>query len=122
MCTARSTVVSNTPWRLSRWSVNPGRLPLPESCRPPAESHSVENEMNLMSELSNPETAPPLLRGVRVGPYDLPNRVVMAPLTRMRAGAGNVPQPLSAEYYRQRAGAGLIVSEATPVSPYGHGY
>ncbi len=68
------------------------------------------------------EDLPPLLRGVRVGPYDLPNRVIMAPLTRMRAADGNLPRPLNAEYYRQRAGAGLIITEATPVSPYGHGY
>ena len=78
--------------------------------------------MTIQSDICNSEATPPLLRGVRVGPYELPNRVVMAPLTRMRAGAGNVPQPLNAEYYRQRAGAGLIVSEATPVSPFGHGY
>jgi N-ethylmaleimide reductase len=78
--------------------------------------------MRLNLDSSNTEDTPPLLRGVRVGPYDLPNRVVMAPLTRMRAADGNVPQPLNAEYYRQRAGAGLIVTEATPVSPFGHGY
>jgi len=47
----------------------------------------------------------------------LPNRVVMAPLTRCRAGAGDVPQPISATYYGQRASAGLIISEATNVTP-----
>jgi N-ethylmaleimide reductase len=78
--------------------------------------------MKLNLESSAAEATPPLLRGVRVGPYDLPNRVIMAPLTRMRAGDGNVPRSLNAEYYRQRAGAGLIVTEGTPVSPYGHGY
>ena len=46
----------------------------------------------------------------------------MAPLTRSRAGAGNVPQPLNVEYYRQRASAGLIISEATQVVPEGQGY
>ena len=47
----------------------------------------------------------------------------MAPLTRMRAAMpGNVPRDLNATYYRQRATAGLIISEATPVSPQGHGY
>ncbi|MDW7712321.1 MAG: alkene reductase [Deferrisomatales bacterium] len=56
------------------------------------------------------------------GPLTLPNRVVMAPMTRNRAGAGNVPQPLNAEYYTQRATAGLIVTEATQVSPQGVGY
>src|SRR3546814_20968655 len=46
----------------------------------------------------------------------------MAPLTRNRAGAGNVPTDLIAEYYRQRASAGLIVAEATQVCPEGQGY
>ena len=50
------------------------------------------------------------------------NRIVMAPLTRDRAAAGQVPTPLMATYYEQRAGAGLIVSEATQVSAQGQGY
>jgi N-ethylmaleimide reductase len=58
----------------------------------------------------------------RLGPLNLPNRVVMAPMTRNRAGPGNVPTALNATYYAQRAGAGLIVSEATQVSPQGVGY
>src|SRR6202040_1164152 len=58
----------------------------------------------------------------RLGPLDLPNRVVMAPMTRNRAGPGNVPGSLNATYYAQRASAGLIVSEATQVSPQGVGY
>jgi N-ethylmaleimide reductase len=58
----------------------------------------------------------------QLGPLVLPNRVVMAPMTRNRAGPGNVPTPLNAEYYRQRAGAGLIVTEASQVSPEGVGY
>jgi len=58
----------------------------------------------------------------RLGPLDLPNRAVMAPMTRNRAGPGNVPTALNASYYAQRAGAGLIVSEATQVSPQGVGY
>jgi N-ethylmaleimide reductase len=58
-----------------------------------------------------------------LGELALASRVVMAPLTRMRAAMpGNIPHPLNADYYRQRAGAGLIISEATPVSPRGHGY
>ncbi len=52
----------------------------------------------------------------------MPNRVVMAPMTRNRAGPGNVPGPLNATYYAQRASAGLIISEATQVSPQGLGY
>jgi N-ethylmaleimide reductase len=58
----------------------------------------------------------------QLGPLLLPNRVVMAPMTRNRAGAGNVPTALNAEYYEQRASAGLIVTEATQVSPQGVGY
>jgi N-ethylmaleimide reductase len=58
----------------------------------------------------------------RLGPLELPNRAVMAPMTRNRAGPGNVPTALNATYYAQRAGAGLIVSEATQISPQGIGY
>ncbi len=64
-----------------------------------------------------------LLSPLDLGPLTLPNRVFMAPLTRARAGQpGDVPNELNAEYYAQRAGAGLIVSEATQVSPQGQGY
>jgi len=58
-----------------------------------------------------------------MGDLDLPNRIVMAPLTRMRAGSiDHVPTGLQAEYYVQRASAGLIVAEATAISPDGFGY
>jgi N-ethylmaleimide reductase len=67
-------------------------------------------------------TAPDLFSPVEVGPLTLKNRVVMAPLTRSRAGPGNVPNRLNALYYGQRASAGLIVSEATQISPEGQGY
>ena len=63
-----------------------------------------------------------LIEPLKVGELNLPNRVVMAPLTRCRAGAGRVPNALMAEYYVQRASAGLILSEATSVSPQGVGY
>src|SRR5262245_17424251 len=63
-----------------------------------------------------------LFAPIEVGPLTLPNRIVMAPLTRSRAGPGNVPTPLSALYYAQRASAGLIISEATQVAPEGQGY
>jgi N-ethylmaleimide reductase len=63
-----------------------------------------------------------LFTPIEVGPLTLPNRIVMAPLTRSRAGPGNVPTPLSALYYVQRASAGLIISEATQVAPEGQGY
>lgn len=58
----------------------------------------------------------------KLGSIQLANRIVMAPLTRNRAGQGNVPQPINAEYYAQRASAGLIITEATPISATGHGY
>lgn len=63
-----------------------------------------------------------LFSPLRLGAIELANRVVMSPLTRCRAGAGNTPTALMAEYYRQRASAGLIITEATPVCPEGHGY
>ena len=65
---------------------------------------------------------PDILSPFQLGPIALPNRTVMAPMTRNRAGPGNVPGALNATYYAQRAGAGLIVSEATQVSPQGVGY
>jgi N-ethylmaleimide reductase len=64
-----------------------------------------------------------LLEPVTLGNYELPNRIIMAPLTRCRAdNPGRVPNDLMAEYYRQRAGAGLIISEGTAVSKKGIGY
>lgn len=63
-----------------------------------------------------------LFSAIQLGCYNLPNRIVMAPLTRNRAGAGNVPHDLNALYYVQRASAGLIIAEATQVSEHGVGY
>ncbi|HEY2527389.1 MAG TPA: alkene reductase [Xanthobacteraceae bacterium] len=63
-----------------------------------------------------------ILSPFTLGPLQLRNRVVMAPMTRNRAGPGNVPVPLNATYYAQRATAGLIVTEATQISPQGLGY
>lgn len=63
-----------------------------------------------------------LLSPVQVGPYTLRNRAVMAPMTRNRAGEGNTATELTATYYVQRASAGLIVTEASQVSPQGVGY
>ena len=63
-----------------------------------------------------------LLSPVSLGALDLPNRFVMAPLTRTRTGEARVPGSLNAEYYRQRAGAGLIVSEAVAITPEAVGY
>jgi len=56
------------------------------------------------------------------GRKTLANRSVMAPMTRSRASAGNVPNALMAQYYQQRARAGLIVTEGTSPSPNGLGY
>src|ERR1700745_1877313 len=65
----------------------------------------------------------PLFTPYRMGDLDLPNRIVMAPLTRMRAQShDHVPTTLQAEYYRQRASAGLIIAEATAISPEGFGW
>ena len=58
----------------------------------------------------------------RLGELSLPNRFVMSPMTRSRALAGNVPNPLAAIYYAQRATAGLLITEGTQVSPQGVGY
>ena len=63
-----------------------------------------------------------LFEPYKLGPITLPNRLVMAPLTRNRAVAGLVPSPLAIEYYGQRASAGLLVTEASQVSQQGQGY
>ena len=64
----------------------------------------------------------PLFQALQAGALLLPNRIVMAPLTRCRASAGRVPNAMMAAYYAQRASFGLILSEATSVSPMGVGY
>ena len=66
-----------------------------------------------MSVLGNP---------LKVGAWNLPNRIIMAPLTRSRSGESRIPNDLMAEYYGQRATAGLILTEATAVTPMGVGY
>ncbi len=63
-----------------------------------------------------------LFTPLQMGPYTLTNRFVMAPLTRNRAGSGNAPQAINVEYYRQRASAGLIISEGSQISPAAVGY
>jgi 2,4-dienoyl-CoA reductase-like NADH-dependent reductase (Old Yellow Enzyme family) len=65
---------------------------------------------------------PTLFDPVRIGAWNLPNRIVLAPLTRARAGVKRVPNALMAEYYAQRSSAGLILAEATSVTPMGVGY
>ncbi|WP_045736713.1 alkene reductase [Xanthomonas sp. MUS 060] len=69
------------------------------------------------------ETTSPLFKPLRLGAIALANRIVMAPLTRNRAeGEDRLPSALAAEYYGQRASAGLIVAEATQITPMGQGY
>jgi N-ethylmaleimide reductase len=63
-----------------------------------------------------------LFTSIKLGALNLPNRIVMPALTRMRAGPGGVPTALNAEYYAQRASAGLNITEATAISVQGHGY
>lgn len=63
-----------------------------------------------------------LFAPIELGPLRLTNRIVMAPLTRSRAGADDIPSEMAIEYYVQRASAGLIIAEATQISPQGKGY
>ena len=65
---------------------------------------------------------PTIFDPIQVGDIPLANRLVMAPLTRNRAIEGHKPGPLTVEYYRQRATAGLIITEASQISPMGQGY
>jgi 2,4-dienoyl-CoA reductase-like NADH-dependent reductase (Old Yellow Enzyme family) len=63
-----------------------------------------------------------LFQPLQMGAFKVPHRILMAPLTRCRASAGRVPNALMVDYYRQRSGAGLILTEATSVDPMGVGY
>lgn len=69
-----------------------------------------------------PSQAEILFSPTRLGDYVLANRVIMAPMTRGRVGPGHLPHPLAADYYAQRASAGLIITEAAHVEPRGVGY
>ncbi len=71
--------------------------------------------------MANQATSP-LFQPLKLGRIELANRMVMAPLTRNRAGEGNVPGDMTIEYYAQRASVGLIVAEATQVSAQAQGY
>ena len=63
-----------------------------------------------------------LFRDYQMGPLHLKNRIVMAPLTRARSSRAGVPPEFAVDYYQQRTGAGLIISEATNISPQAIGY
>lgn len=75
-----------------------------------------------MSTANQTDTYPELFSPIEIGGLELPNRIVMAPLTRARAGERRVPNAMMAEYYSQRAAAGLIISEATTISQQGIGW
>ena len=87
-----------------------------------SKTHLIGNRRRKNNTLNTPNLFTP----VRLGALEAPNRIVLAPLTGMRAGPGGVPTPLMAEYYAQRAMAGLIITEprqfpgkaqATPTRP-----
>src|SRR5262249_4635642 len=84
--------------------------------------HILATKENCLMQDLPAETTRDLFTAIEVGPLTLPNRIVMAPLTRSRAGAGNVPTPLSALHYAQRASAGLITGDAPRSAPEGQGY
>ena len=67
-------------------------------------------------------SASPILQPVQIGDLSLRNRIVMAPLTRSRSNDDGIPPAFAADYYAQRAGAGIIISEATNISPQAVGY
>jgi N-ethylmaleimide reductase len=75
-----------------------------------------------MNRTNQTRSARALFEPTQVGAFRLVNRIVMAPLTRNRAGPGLVPGPFALEYYAQRASAGLIIAEATQVSAQAQGY
>jgi N-ethylmaleimide reductase len=95
-----------------------------ERCRPSSRCPlGTTRKRDVMeSATDNRRTRSDLFGPLRLGPYLLANRIVMAPLTRSRAGEDGVPRPLMAEYYAQRASAGLIIAEGTNISPEGRGY
>jgi N-ethylmaleimide reductase len=65
---------------------------------------------------------PTLFDPIRIGNIELKNRIIMAPMTRSRANDEGIQPPYAAEYYGQRASAGLIITEATNISPMAKGY
>jgi N-ethylmaleimide reductase len=82
----------------------------------------MPNSISSFIEWNIPMSASKLFEPYKLGNITLSNRTAMAPLTRNRAIAGNVPNPLAIEYYGQRASAGLLITEGTPVSQQGQGY
>ena len=97
------------------------RAALMTHCSIPLEPDRPAPLMASMHRTGDTMTAD-LFQPFALGPLSLANRIVMAPLTRSRAGAGDVPGPMNAAYYAQRASAGLIISEATQITRQGKGY
>jgi N-ethylmaleimide reductase len=91
---------------------------------------NYQNINNLNAKISNNQLVinykeirmSDLFSPVKLGSIAMSNRMVMAPLTRNRSSMEGVPQDINVSYYEQRATAGLIITEATPISPMGHGY
>jgi N-ethylmaleimide reductase len=115
------------PMAISRCSQRARRTCLSEirSCRPdlaPPITFSNPPGQMIMNKPRPTRSAKSLFERVAVGAFDLSNRMVMAPLTRNRAGVGQIPGPFAAEYYAQRASAGLIIAEATQISAQAQGY
>jgi N-ethylmaleimide reductase len=96
---------------------------IPASISPERSYRSAQRVVFRSIDLAKEPAMKTLFENLIMGALTLPNRIVMAPLTRMRSQQpGNVPHNLNAEYYAQRSGAGLIISEATQVSQQGQGY
>ena len=92
------------------------------SQEPSHEHPSSDRIADLHLSPGTPAASRTLFSPYRLGDLELSNRLVMSPMTRSRALDGNVPSSLAATYYAQRASAGLIITEATQVSPQGVGY
>src|SRR5258707_3402827 len=97
--------------------------PSGSAARPPKETAmtATQTAVRPAAQASHPVNED-VFSSFRLGDLELPNRIVMAPMTRSRAVDGNVPHSLAATYYAQRASAGLQITEGTQVSPQGVGY
>jgi N-ethylmaleimide reductase len=98
-----------------------GVLNLPRS-RNSGPTLKTQGPVNMSNTMAVGQEQSDLFQPVTVGSCGLTNRVVMAPLTRSRAGPDGIPRPLMVDYYEQRSSAGLIIAEGTNISPQGRGY
>jgi hypothetical protein len=85
-------------------------------------SNAEATSSHVLEASHRPARGAELFSSYRLGELELKNRMVLSPMTRSRAIGENVPNPIAATYYVQRASAGLIITEATQVSPQGVGY